>query len=384
MENTSTYRATMHAGRCHTEKGRSTGLVFSSKHNDRNYDVEGADNINPNLGCKNLYYVADENGSIRPKTKSTTFESWELKMYNRFYGDWLEKQTRRHRAAGHEARVRTMQDVLKSARQAPREEVLSIGNFANQCPDEEAFIQVVHEYVAALCRAFPGVRVLDYAIHRDEEVKQSPADEQEGEAAHGEKSNIHAHLRMCFVHENEAGDFEPNQTQALIAMGINAPEPDEKISRFNNPIQTMSARCRELYVEIATRHGFQIETEPASPGKITLNKQEYLAVELKRENTALKAEREELHRENAAMARKNEELQSEVNTLKKEAKGLRALLRRWKRLFTPIKSLFDKLSKIHVSSYKTALDEVLLDANTAMSYDALKELEAIEFDEILV
>ena len=384
MENALTYRATMHAGRCHTEKGRSTGLVFSSKHNDRNYDVEGADNINPNLVDKNLYYIADENGTILSKPEGTTFESWELKMYNRFYGDWLEKQTKRHRAAGHEARVRTMQDVLKSARQAPREEVLSIGNFANQCPDEESFIQEVHKYVAELCRAFPGVRVLDYAIHRDEEVKQRPADEQEGEAAHGEKSNIHAHLRMCFVHENKEGDFEPNQTQALIAMGFNAPNPNEKISRFNNPVQTMTAHCRELYIDIATKHGFVIETEPVSPGKISLNKQEYLAVELKRENTALKVEQAELRLQNVAIAHNNKELQTEVDALKTEVKGLRALLRRWKRVLTPIRNLFEKLSKIRVSPYKTALDEVLLDANTAMSYDALKELEAIEFDEILV
>jgi vacuolar-type H+-ATPase subunit I/STV1 len=240
--------------------------------------------------------------------------------------------------------------------------VLSIGNFTNQCPNTEEFIQVVHEYVWTLGKKFPGLRMLDYAVHQDEE-------------AHGEESNIHAHLRMCFVHENQAGDFEPNQTQALACMGIKAPKPDEKMSRYNNPMQTFTQQCRELYINIATKHGFIIETEPASPGKITLNKQEYLAVELKRENIALKEEQTELRQQNAVISRKNEALQAQVNSLKKEAKGLRALLRRWKRILTPVKNLFEKLSKIRVSPYRTALDEVLLDAHTATAYDALKELD---------
>ena len=92
MEITPTYRATMHAGRCHMENGRSTGLVFSNKHNDRNYDVAGADNINAELVKENLYYIADEHCEIIPKPANITFESWELKMYNHYYGDWLEKQ----------------------------------------------------------------------------------------------------------------------------------------------------------------------------------------------------------------------------------------------------------------------------------------------------
>lgn len=362
MEHTPTYRATMHAGRCHMEKGRSTGLVFSNKHNDRNYDVARTDNINPELVDRNQYYIADENGNIIPKPSNTTFDTWELRMYNHYYGDWLEKQTQRHRDAGHESRVRTMPDVLKSARQAPREEVLSIGNFTNQCNDEEAFIGVVHEYVRALQKNYPGVRVLNYAIHRDEEAR-------------GETSNIHAHLRTCFVYENGDGDLEPNQTQSLAAMGIQAPKPNEKISRYNNPIQTMTSQCRQLYIDIASQHGFQIETEPASPGKITLNKREYIAQELKRENTELKTQQAELRRQNAKISRQNDKLQTEVIELKTEVTGLRAILRRFKRILTPIRNLFTKLSEIRINAYKTALDEVLLDAKTASSLEALRELE---------
>lgn len=382
MEITPTYRATMHAGRCHMENGRSTGLVFSNKHNDRNYDVAGADNINAELVKENLYYIADEHCEIIPKPANITFESWELKMYNHYYGGWLEKQTQRHRDAGHESRVRTMPDVLKSARQAPREEVLSIGNFTNQCNDEAAFIDVVHEYVRALQRNYPGVRVLNYAIHRDEEVHRG---EDENGEIKGEKSNIHCHLRTCFVYENPSGDYEPNQTQALAAMGIQAPKPDEKISRYNSPIQTMTSQCRQLYIDIASRHGFQIETEPASPGKITLNKQEYVAQELKRENAELKTQQAELRQQNTEISRQNDVLQTEVNALKTEVKGLRALLRRWKHILTPIKNLFTKLSEIRINAYKTALDAVLLDASTASAYDALKELDAsTEFDEACI
>lgn len=382
MEEATTYRATMHAGRCHMENGRSTGLVFSNKHNDRNYDIHEAENINTERVKENLYYIIDEHGEIIPKPENTTFDTWELKMYNHYYGDWLEKQTQRHKDAGHESRVRTMPDVLKSARQAPREEVLSIGNFTNQCNDEAAFIDVVHEYVRALQTNYPRVRVLNYAIHRDEEVHRG---EDENGEVKGEKSNIHCHLRICFVYENPSGDYEPNQTQALGAMGIQAPKPEEKISRYNNPIQTMTQQCRTLYIDIATQHGFHIETEPASPGKTTLNKQEFVAQELKRENAELKTEQAELRQQNTEISRQNDELRTEVNALKTEVKGLRALLRRWKRILTPIKNLFTKLSEIRVNAYKSALDEILLDANTAPAYDALKELDTLsDLDEVCI
>ena len=85
MEEVITYRATLHAGRCHMENGRSTGLVFSNKHNDRNYDITEAENINSERVQENLYYIIDEHGTVIPKPENTTFDKWELQMYNCYY-----------------------------------------------------------------------------------------------------------------------------------------------------------------------------------------------------------------------------------------------------------------------------------------------------------
>ena len=110
-----------------------------------------------------------------------------------------------------------------------------------------------------------------------------------------------------------------------------------------------------------------------------------MAQELKRENAELKAEQAELRQQNARISRQNDELKEEVKALKSETKGLKALLRRFKRILFPIANLFTKLSEIRVNAYKSALDEILLDANTAPAYDALKELDTLsDLDEVYI
>jgi chromosome segregation ATPase len=271
-----------------------------------------------------------------------------------------------------------MEAILESQRQAPREEILAIGNFSNKCQNEDAFIETVHEYVRALQKSFPNIRILNYSIHRDEEVKSK-----------GEASNIHAHLRTCYVYTNEAGDFEPNQSKALAEMGITAPKPDEKIDRWNNPMMTLTEQCRELYIEIAMRHGFAIETVPASPGKRTLNKQEYVAQQLREENEKLTAEQVTLQterdnleheiqdttRKNLSLRRKQEKLEKKVEKLKREEGRLRSILWRLKELLSPLENLLLKLQNFRLSPTRSLLDDVLLDAKTAGCAEILREIE---------
>ncbi len=362
MESKQRFRATVHAGRTYFKDGKSTGKVYTNKHNDRNFNISNADHINAKKISYNLHYIADENGKIIPKPADITYADWEEKMYECYYAEWLKKQNERHIQARHEDRIRSMKDVITSARQAPREEILQIGNFTNKCNDEEAFIDVVNDYVIALQKRYPAIRILNYSIHRDEEAAEKA-------------SSIHAHLRTCFLHQTADGNFEPNQTQALVSMGIEAPDPNKKIDRWNNGMVTFTAQCRELYISIAQQHGFEIETEPETPGKRTLNKQEYLTKVFEEQTQALQAEKEELVSEAAVIAAERDGLARQVVALEEETGRLKGMLRRLKAIFAPINELFVKLSHIHLWDDKTVLDAVVEDARCEGVIDALEALE---------
>lgn len=399
MESTQKQRVTLHAGRCHVEHGKSTGLVYSNKHNDRNFDTETTDNICTERIKQNLLYLVDEEGTITEKPEKTSFADWEFKMYQSYYAKWLEKQTERHKAAGHNSRVRTMEQIISSPRFAPREEILSIGNFTNQCQDEEAFIDAVDRYVQELQHRFPYIRILNYSVHRDEEVRSQSTDTNGNiSEIQSEKSNVHAHIRSCFVYLNEDGDFEPNQNQALAAMKIEPPNPDGKIDRYNNRISTMTSQCRTLFHEIAMEHGFSIETEVESPGKKTLNKQEYLAHVLKKETAELSEQRatlqtlnDELTSKNATMAgdiavkqdktrqldRERKRIEKRIDALQQEESRLKGVLRHLRASIKSVEALFTKLATYIVRPGRSVLDDVLLDARTAGSREALCEAERV-------
>ena len=55
------------------------------------------------------------------KPADTTFADWEMQMYEHYYRAWLDKLTERYKATGHASRARTMEQVIRSPRYAPRE-----------------------------------------------------------------------------------------------------------------------------------------------------------------------------------------------------------------------------------------------------------------------
>ena len=88
-------RATRHNGR----KGENG--IYKAGHNDRTFEVENADHIDPDRSKLNVYWdavqgynIADENG-IRPARKYT-FEEIELGLYQEMFGDSINAQNERH------------------------------------------------------------------------------------------------------------------------------------------------------------------------------------------------------------------------------------------------------------------------------------------------
>ena len=68
-------------------------------------------------------------------------------------------------------------------------------------------------------------------------------------------------------------------------------------------------------------------------------------------------------------------LLDEVTELQKTKKRLEAALVRLKEVLLPIQKLFAKLSTFRISPTRTVLDDILLDANNAPAYDAIRMLE---------
>ena len=76
----------------------------------------------------------------------------------------------------------------------------------------------------------------------------------------------------------------------------------------------------------------------------------------------------------ALEAQRRDELAEEVAVLTQKKNRLEAAVERLRTILLPIQRLFSKLSTIRIGANRTALDEVLSDAEMAPSYDAIEAL----------
>ena len=158
----------------------------------------------------------------------------------------------------------------------------------------------------------------------------------------------------------------------------------------------MTADCRTLLQEISMAQGFAIETEPESPGKKSLNKMEYKALALKKQTAALSEQKATLESENATLVSENaviakeisakqltkrqldreqKRLEKSIDALQQEESRLKGVLRHLRASIKSVENLFAKLATYIVRPGRSVLDDVLLDARTAGSRDALCEVE---------
>jgi hypothetical protein len=172
-----------------------------------------------------------------------------------------------------------------------------------------------------------------------------------------------------------------SENQALAQLGITYDESRPR-TRYNNPKITFTRESRELFNQLVEEQNIAVETVPARPGKRSMTKEEYIAAQLREQQQELQDEVENLSNvrsksqaEAALEAQKRDALIEEVTVLSKQKAGLEAALGYLKRIFLPVHKLFIKLASIRVGN-RSALDEVILDAEIAPAYDALKELEA--------
>ena len=259
-------RATIHNGRI------SKDGAYNTKHNDRQFDIRNAEHIDPERVKDNRYW----NWTGNPET---TFEAAEQAFYERHIRKHLNAQNARYKAQRHAERAKTMDEYRRSPQTCPEEVILQIGKLSDTIP-ADMMARIIQEQINWEQQTFPGVRVLDVALHMDEQGAP------------------HIHERRAWVYTDKDGNFAISQNKSLEQMGVELPNPDRPRGRFNNRKQTFSRMCREHLLQICREHGLEIEEIPQEKSKSGLSHVAYMTRQ--EEEKAANAERRRQFSERAA------------------------------------------------------------------------------------
>ena len=259
-------RATIH-------NGRTSRLgAFTPRHNDRNFNISHAEHIDPERVKNNRYW----NWTGNPET---TFEAAEAAFYEKHIRQHLDAQNARYKAQRHAERVKSMDEYRKSPQTCPEEVILQIGKLGDTIP-ADMMARIIQEQINWEQKTFPGVKVLNVALHMDEQGAP------------------HIHERRAWVYTDKDGNSAISQNKALEQMGIELPNPDKPRGRFNNRKQTFSRMCREHLLQICREHGLEIEEIPQEKSKSGLSHVAYMTRQ--EEEKAADAERRRQFSERAA------------------------------------------------------------------------------------
>ena len=240
----------------HNGRADKNGRVYSSKHNDRNFDVSKAPHIDKSSQRQNVtwnYYNSNE-----------TFEQVEQRFYEEHFLQALENQNQRYIANRQRGRVKTMNDYLKGKQTCPEEVIIQIGNLKNGNASPEVLQKIFEEQLQWETKTFKNVVTLDWALHTDE-------------------ATPHIHQRKVWIAEDKDGNQIVSQTKALKAMSIERPDTSKSNSKYNNEKQTYTEMCRQHFQELCLQHGLEIETEPIAQSQKSLSITEYKAKQAKQE-----------------------------------------------------------------------------------------------------
>lgn len=258
-------RATIH-------NGRTSHLgAFTPKHNDRNFNIKNAEHIDPERVRNNRYW--------NWTGKEITFEAAEIAFYEKHISAHLEAQNARYRAQRHAERAKTMDEYRKSPQTCPEEVILQIGKMGDTIP-ADMMARIIQEQINWEQKQFPGVKVLNVALHMDEQGAP------------------HIHERRAWVYTDRDGNLAISQNKSLEQMGVELPNPNKPRSRFNNRKMTFSRMCREHLLQICREHELKIEEIPQEKSLSGRTLEDYKAGEA--EKRAAEAERRREFSERAA------------------------------------------------------------------------------------
>lgn len=307
-------RATNHTGR----QGQGT-----SKHNFREFPEitkeKGRSDIDRNLTCHNRYYVNGWffdndaemkkffNGQANYFTKQafrfqhnddyknlSASQKYELGAYEKLLGKGIKAQHNRNAANRQECLNRDALDILTSTKTAPEESIMQIGN-ADYCPVSVNQLWDIYKDYIRIHNAKFGkhIVILDAVLHADE-------------------TTPHIHARTVYVGQNKHGEPYVSKNSALGLLGISKPDLSKPQSRYNNPKQTYSAMCRNMWITVCKHHGLDLETEPKTyADKHGLELTEYKVKREKEKLEELAAEQKKVFDKNARIISEQEQMITE-------------------------------------------------------------------------
>ena len=275
-------------------------------------------------------------------------------MYAQLFSESLSKQTERHIKGGHSERVRTMDQYRTAIRTCPEEILLQLGT-REAYADPQAFIKAVSRWCQQMQATYGSHwRLLDGALHFDE-------------------STPHCHIRIVWTAEGKDG-LQVSENQALKALGIQRPNPEQPEGKHNCPKQTFTRKSRELWIAAAREFGIEIEDIPEMPGKATRTKEEFVAQKIRKEIVELSKQCDQVRAEAVQADSERTALWEEVADLQKTKGRLEAAVERLKAWLKPIQRLLDKLATYHITPDRTVLDDIIEDANTPPALEAIQSL----------
>lgn len=228
--------------------------VFSPKHPDRNFDTTKADHIDQERICQNWYW------HCMPEHPELTFDEVEAKFYEEHCSAHLDKQNFRYQQQRHTERVRSINEYRTAKQTCPEESILIIGCKGDSVPPR-ILKNICVEFVSWEEKTFPGLHVLDLALHVDEQGAP------------------HIHERKVWLYKDKDGFEAVGQNQVLEKSGVPLPHPEQPRSRYNNRKQTYSKWSRQKFLDICQEHGLEIEETPREKSKSGLSQIDYQATQ---------------------------------------------------------------------------------------------------------
>lgn len=238
-------RLTTHNGRVN-----SKGKAYSAKHNDRNFDLSNSQNITPERSQGNKYWKWIKG--------DMSFEDAEQLFYEKHFSKALDEKNQKYIKDGHRNRTKTMEEYRKSSKSCPEETIYAIGNKDNTI-DSELLWEIVMEHLNWERETFPNVKILDVALHVDEEGAP------------------HIQERKVWIGHDKGGNEVVGQDKALKEMNIKPPRENAAIGRYNNGKIIYTKMCRDHLFEVARSKGIELEDVPKERSKVGLELADYKA-----------------------------------------------------------------------------------------------------------
>ncbi len=288
-------RATRHNGRAGAHG------TYNPKHNDREFDLDNAVDINREMTPNNIYWNCYQGFTFHKDRGNDwmSFKDVELLFYKQQFTGWLDAQNERHRKEGHKKRIKNMEEVVTNKKWCPEETIYQIGNI-DRSVDYKELAMIVAETMQEIDKRFGEYcRTMDWGLHIDEKTP-------------------HIHERHVFFAPDEYGFDMPQQEEACRRMGLELPDKESEPGRYNNRKMTFDKECRAIFLDKCKEHGIEMEVTPIYGGKKYQEKQEFITSQINMKNQNVQIENGQLLIDNSILIEERNDLKTEIRELDDE------------------------------------------------------------------